>query len=80
MKYITPFDADTNFDNHLDESSQKMMPIARYYKKAGAKIQKVSKEIDDLINDAKFKNVEDKYRLLDLITNLVDVHLEEVKK
>ena len=80
MKYITPFDADTNFDDHLDESSQKMMPIARYYKKSGAKIQKVSKEIDELINDAKFKNVEDKYRLLDLITNLVDVLLEVVKK
>lgn len=80
MKYITPFDTETNFDNHLDESSQKMMPIARYYKKEGAKIQKVSKEIDELINDAKFKNIEDKYRLLDLITNLVDEHLAEVKK
>jgi hypothetical protein len=76
MKYITPFDV----IEKLDESVQKMMPIARYYKKAGAKIQKVSKEIDGLIEDAKFKNIEDKYRLLDLITNLVDVHLEEAKK
>jgi hypothetical protein len=76
MKYITPFDA----AEKLDESVQKMMPIARYYKKSGAKIQKVSKEIDALIEDAKFKNIEDKYRLLDLITNLVDVHLEDAKK
>lgn len=78
MKYITPFDANT--EEHLDESVQKMMPIARYYKKSGAKIQKTSKEIDELINGAKFKNAEDKYRLLDLITNLVDEHLEEDKK
>jgi hypothetical protein len=76
MKYITPFDA----AEKLDESSQKMMPIARYYKKSGAKIQKVAKEIDGLIEDAKFKTIEDKYRLLDLITDLVDVHLEDVKK
>jgi hypothetical protein len=76
MKYITPFDV----IEKLDESAQKMMPIARYYKKSGAKIQKVSKEIDALIEDAKFKNIEDKYRLLDLITNLVDVHLEDAKK
>lgn len=62
----------------VKESLNEAMSLTSYYRQSDKGVKDVAKEIDDIIDRAGF-NINTKNELLDLITDLTDAYLQDMR-
>lgn len=73
MKHIKIFEEFTG--NQVNES----MSLTQYYKNSDKEVKNIAKEIDAIIDTADFVLPTSKDKLLDLITDLTDAYLADMR-
>lgn len=74
MKHIKVFEEFTD-NTPVNES----MSLTQYYRNSDKEVKDIAKEIDAIINTADFISPNGKDRLLDLITDLTDAYLADMR-
>lgn len=74
MKHIKVFE-DFKDTNSVNES----MPLTQYYRNSDKEVKDIAKQIDAIINTADFVVASSKDKLLDLITDLTDAYLADMR-
>jgi hypothetical protein len=74
MKHIKVFE-DFKDTNPVNES----MALAQYYRNSDKEVKDIAKQIDAIINTADFVVPSSKDKLLDLITDLTDAYLADMR-
>ena len=74
MKHIKIFEEFTD-NTPVNES----MALAQYYRNSDNEVKDIAKQIDAIINTADFVVASSKDKLLDLITDLTDAYLADMR-
>jgi hypothetical protein len=74
MKHIKVFE-DFKDTTPINES----MSLTQYYRNSDKEVKDIAKQIDDIINTADFVVASSKDKLLDLITDLTDAYLADMR-
>jgi hypothetical protein len=74
MKHIKIFEEFTDNDP-INES----MALSQYYRNSDKEVKDIAKQIDAIINTADFVVASSKDKLLDLITDLTDAYLADMR-
>jgi len=74
MKHIKVFE-DFKDTNPVNES----MALSQYYRNSDKEVKDIAKQIDAIINTADFVVPSSKDKLLDLITDLTDAYLADMR-
>ncbi len=67
------------FEEFTKETLNESMSLTQYYKNSDKKVKEVAKQIDAIIDTSEFILPSSKDKLLDLITDLTDAYLADMR-